>query len=60
MIVKISVDFVMTVLLLLLMARQLLGNVVHEWLGTGMFVLWILHHVLNASWHRRAGKGSRI
>lgn len=57
MIVKISVDFVMTVLLLLLMARQLLGNVVHEWLGAGMFVLWILHHVLNASWHRRAGKG---
>ncbi|HIS69064.1 MAG TPA: DUF4405 domain-containing protein [Candidatus Gallacutalibacter stercoravium] len=57
MICKISVDFIMTVLLLLLMARQLTGNAAHEWLGAGMFVLWIAHHVLNYKWHSSLHKG---
>ena len=47
---KISVDFAMTVLLLLLMARQLTGDSAHEWLGAGMFLLWIAHHALNFRW----------
>lgn len=51
MIVKICADFCMTVLLLLLMARQLTGDTAHEWLGAGMFVLWIAHHLLNFQWH---------
>ncbi len=41
MIGKIAVDLAMTVLLLLLMAKQLTGDVAHEWLGAGTFVLWI-------------------
>lgn len=44
---KISIDFVMTILLLLLMARQITGYTAHEWLGAGIFVLWIAHYVLN-------------
>ena len=47
MIGKIAADLAMTVLLLLLMAKQLTGDVAHEWLGAGMFVLWIAHHALN-------------
>lgn len=43
MIGKIAVDLAMTVLLLLLMAKQLTGDVAHEWLGAGMFVFWIAH-----------------
>ena len=39
MICKIAIDFIMTVLLLLLMARQITGDSAHEWLGMGMFVL---------------------
>lgn len=56
-IVKIFIDFIMTLLLLLLMARQLTGDTVHEWLGAGMFLLWILHHILNMQWHSHIWKG---
>ncbi len=47
---KIGIDLAMTVVLLLLMARQITGFTAHEWLGAGMFVLWIAHHVLNRRW----------
>ena len=57
MIVQIAVDFGMTVLLLLLMAKQLTGNTAHEWLGLGMFLLWIAHHLLNIRWHTRLFQG---
>ena len=46
---KRSVDLAMTLLLLLLMARQITGETAHEWLGAGMFALWVAHHALNAS-----------
>ncbi|MCR0335960.1 DUF4405 domain-containing protein [[Clostridium] innocuum] len=54
---KISVDIVMTVLLLFLMARQLTGDSAHEWLGVGMLILWIAHHILNRSWYSHLFKG---
>ena len=54
---KIGIDMLMTVLLLLLMARQLTGNSAHEWLGAGMFVLWITHHILNRNWYSHILKG---
>lgn len=54
---KISIDFVMTILLLLLMARQITGYTAHEWLGAGIFVLWIAHHVLNRKWFCRLLQG---
>ncbi len=57
MVAKIGIDFVMTILLLLLMARQLTGESAHEWLGAGMFILWIIHHVLNFKWHGHLFKG---
>ena len=56
MIIRLSIDFAMTVLLLLLMARQLTGEAAHEWLGAGMFALWILHHILNFKWYSHIGK----
>lgn len=57
MILKISIDLVMTVLLLLQMAYMLIGNTAHEWIGATMFVLFILHHVLNIRWYRNLFKG---
>lgn len=57
MIIRLSIDLAMTVLLLLLMARQLTGEAAHEWLGAGMFALWILHHILNFKWYSHIGKG---
>lgn len=54
---KIAVDMVMTVLLLFLMARQFTGDSAHEWLGAGMLILWIAHHILNRSWYSHLFKG---
>ncbi|MDE7445067.1 MAG: DUF4405 domain-containing protein [Lachnospiraceae bacterium] len=57
MMMKIIVDVGMTVLLLLLMTYELIGQEVHEWLGVGMFVLLLLHHVLNKAWEQNVLKG---
>lgn len=54
---KIVIDMIMTVLLLFLMARQITGDLAHEWLGAGMFVLWIAHHILNRNWYVHLFKG---
>ena len=56
-ILKIAVDLAMTILLLLLMAYSLIGESLHEWLGMGMFLLFVLHHVLNLGWYRNLRKG---
>ena len=50
MIGKITVDLGMTILLMLLMAFEQIGRTAHEWIGAGMFVLFILHHILNRKW----------
>ena len=41
------VDTAMTVLLLCLMAYQVTGEVLHEWIGIGMTALVIFHQILN-------------
>ena len=57
MIVKLCADILMTVALLFLMGYQFWGEAAHEWIGAGMFVLFILHHILNLNWHKRIFKG---
>lgn len=54
---KIATDLLMTAALLLLMTYELIGQAVHEWIGIGMFVLFVLHHILNGNWSRRILKG---
>lgn len=54
---KIMVDIAMLILLFLLMSRHITGNLLHEWLGMGIFALFIIHHVLNISWWKNIGKG---
>ncbi len=56
-IVKIAVDIAMTAVLLLLMTYELIGQVSHELLGIIMFVLFILHHILNSRWTKNMIKG---
>lgn len=56
-VLKLVVDVFMTVALLFLMGYQFWGEAPHEWVGVGMFILFILHHVLNASWHINLFKG---
>lgn len=54
---KICVDIGMTIALLFLMTYELIGQAAHEWLGIGIFVLFILHHILNRKWSGSLLKG---
>ncbi|MBR6147870.1 MAG: SUMF1/EgtB/PvdO family nonheme iron enzyme [Lachnospiraceae bacterium] len=55
--IKRIVDVCMTALLLFLMAYQVTGEVLHEWIGIGMTILMIIHQILNRKWYRAAFKG---
>lgn len=55
--VKTAVDIAMTILLMLLMTFELVGRAAHEWIGAGMFLVFILHHILNRKWSRNLFKG---
>lgn len=55
--IKIVLDVFMTFGLLFLMGYQFWGNVAHEWVGAGMILLFIVHHVLNGNWHKNLFHG---
>ena len=55
--VRIIIDISMTVLLPLLMAYSLIGETFHEIIGTAIFVLFIVHHILNRKWYGALFKG---
>ena len=48
--IRILVDCGMVLLLPLLMAYSLVGEAAHEYLGIGMFLLFVIHHILNIAW----------
>lgn len=54
---QITIDLAMTAMLPILMAYALVGEAVHEWVGISMFILFILHHILNYRWHQNLLKG---
>ncbi|MBP3869410.1 MAG: DUF4405 domain-containing protein [Faecalicoccus sp.] len=51
------VDVCMTILLLCLMAYQITGAALHEWIGIIMTVLVIVHQILNKRWYGALFKG---
>ena len=55
--IQLIIDITMTVLLPLLMAYSLIGEAFHEVVGTTMFVLFIVHHILNRKWCGALFKG---
>lgn len=55
--IKMCIDVLMTALLLALMAYQVVGDVLHEWFGAGMLVLFIVHNILNYKWYANLFKG---
>ena len=54
---KVGIDFSMTVLLLLLMAYQVTGEAIHEYIGAGMLLLFLIHNFLNFRWYSSLVKG---
>lgn len=55
--IKITIDILMTLLLLFLMGYQFWGELAHEWAGAVMFLLFIVHHILNRNWYKNIFKG---
>ena len=50
-------DILMTLALLFLMGYQLWGEAAHEWVGTAMGVLFIVHQWFNRRWYRTLRHG---
>ena len=55
--VKALLDALMLLALLFLMGYQFWGDVAHEWAGAGMYLLFLLHHILNRQWYRNFFRG---
>lgn len=55
--IKIVANILMSVILLLLMAYQIVGDTLYEWFGAGMLVLFIVHNILNIKWYGALFKG---
>lgn len=56
-IAKITVDVLMTLVLLFLTGYQLWGETAHEWAGAAMILLFLAHHILNRNWYKSLFKG---
>lgn len=52
-----SVDILMMLALFFLMSYHFWGETAHEWAGAGMFVLFIVHQVLNRGWYQSLTRG---
>ena len=55
--VKITLDILMTLFLLFLMGYQLWGDAAHEWAGAAIFILFIMHNVMNRAWYQNIVRG---
>lgn len=48
---KICVDITMTAALYACMAYMLVGEEAHEWIGSGLALLFVMHNALNRKWY---------
>ena len=55
--IKWLTDLLMTTLLVCLMAYQVTGDMLHEWIGVTTLIVFILHNVLNIKWYAALFKG---
>lgn len=55
--IKWFTNLLMTILLLCLMAYQVTGDMLHEWIGTTTLIVFTLHNVLNIRWYSSLFKG---
>lgn len=55
--IKIVIDAGMIILILLQMAYHLVGDSLHGWMGIMLFVLLILHNIIDRKWYLRLCKG---
>ena len=55
---KLCIDIGMLVITVLLMVSERTGIVLHMFLGVVLFVLFIIHNILNLPWWAGIGKGT--
>lgn len=55
--IKVIVDVFMVVLMPQLMLYSLIGEELHEWYGTIMLFLFLIHHLLNWRWYKNILQG---
>lgn len=49
---KLSIDLIMTILMMLALAFRITGDTAHEWIGLSFFLLFVVHNVLNFHWYK--------
>lgn len=55
--IKWTLDGLMTIALFFLMGYQFWGEAVHEWIGAGMFLMFIVHQICNLNWYKNLFRG---
>ena len=55
--IRMVIDVLMTILLLCLMAYQITGEFLHEWIGVIMTFFVIVHQIINRKWYAALLKG---
>lgn len=57
-IVRNIINIAMPIMMITLMAYQLIGKAYHEYAGTVLFIIFIIHNILNIKWYSNLFKGS--
>lgn len=57
MFIKLVIDLIMTVSMLVAMAYPITGNMIHELVGVFLFVLFMVHNILNRRWYKTIFRG---
>jgi hypothetical protein len=57
MFIKLVIDLIMTVSMLVAMAYHITGNMIHELVGVFLFVLFMVHNILNRRWYKTVFRG---
>lgn len=55
--IRLAVDLTMTILMLVAMAYRITGNTIHEVVGGFLFLLFVIHNILNRRWYKAIAKG---
>ncbi len=55
---KMTIHLLMTALLLFLTAYPITGQALHEWLGIGMLLLFLVHNLFHIRWYGNLRKGT--
>lgn len=59
---RLTLDIAMTILSIILMGGNYLfpADIVHEILGVGLFVLWVIHVILNRRWYASLAQACKL